>query len=166
MTILERGVNGTDNYFVQDLPICKNAIQVQCNKASVIVIMHQFAYFGKGRTTLPNLQFAIQMDDDSNGYLPVLDGKSLSKNREHILCVLHLGEYCSKIPWIIQSDVPLKGELSQGELVMTLNGESYLKESYLKESCLKQNCLKQNCLKQSCLKQCCLKQCYLKGILL
>jgi len=37
--------------------------------------------------------------------------------------MLHLDEYCSKIPWIIPSHVPLKGGQSQGELVMTLEQE-------------------------------------------
>jgi len=58
--VIKRGVNGIDNHFVQDLPICKNAIQVQCNKTPIIVIIHQFSYFGKGRTTLPNLQLLFK----------------------------------------------------------------------------------------------------------
>jgi len=121
--IIKRGVNGIGSYFVQDLSICKNAIQVHCNKTPIIVIMHQYAYFGKGRSILSNLQIANQMDHDSNGYPPVLDGIYLDRDREHILCVLHLDEYCSKIPWIIQSHVPLEGEQFQGELTMILKQE-------------------------------------------
>jgi len=76
------------------------------------MIMHQYAYFGKGRTIHP-IQIAIQMDNDSNGgYPPKLDSNSLDKNSKHIFYMLHLDEYSSKVPWIIQSHVPLKGKLS------------------------------------------------------
>jgi len=47
--VIERGVNGVDTHIVQDLPICKSAIQVQCTKIPVIVIKYQFTYFGKGK---------------------------------------------------------------------------------------------------------------------
>jgi len=66
----------------------------------------------------PNLQIAIQMDNNSNGYSQVSNDICLSKNREQIFCVLHLEEYCSKFPWIISSHVLLKGEQFQGELTM------------------------------------------------
>jgi len=116
--IIKRGVNDIVTYFVQDLPIYKNAIQVYCNKTLIIVLMHQYSYFGKGRTTHPNLKIAVQIYDVSIEYLPVSDDICLSRNREHIFCVLHLEEYCSKFPWILQSHMPLKGELFQGELTM------------------------------------------------
>ena len=53
--IIERGeryatVNGIDGHTVQDLPICTVAAQVKSNKGPIILIMHQYAYLGKGKT--------------------------------------------------------------------------------------------------------------------
>ena len=53
--IIERGeryatVNGIDGPTVQDLPICTVAAQVKSNKGPIILIMHQYAFLGKGKT--------------------------------------------------------------------------------------------------------------------
>jgi len=53
--IIERGeryatVNGIDGHTVQDLLICTVAAQVKSNKGPIILIMHQYAYLGKGKT--------------------------------------------------------------------------------------------------------------------
>ena len=53
--VIERGersatVNGIDGHTVQDLPVCTVAAQVKSNKGPIILIMHQYAYLGKGKT--------------------------------------------------------------------------------------------------------------------
>jgi len=53
--VVERGewcadVNGIDGHEVQNLPICTVAATVKSNKGPIIVIMHQYAYLGKGKT--------------------------------------------------------------------------------------------------------------------
>jgi len=100
MTILERGVNDVDNYFVQDLPICKSAIQVCCNKTPIIVIMHQYTYFGKGRNIFPDLHIAIQIDDDSNGYPPPPSSMVIART-------VMIFSVCSTLKSFVQSSLGL-----------------------------------------------------------
>jgi len=61
-------VNGIDNHEVKNLPICTVAATVQSSKGPIIVIMHQFAYLGKGSTILSSGQieaFKNHCDDRS-----------------------------------------------------------------------------------------------------
>ncbi len=64
MTVIKRGendvmANNSDDYTAQDLSICTVVAQVHPYKRStipIILIMHQFDYFGKGKTIYPSSQ--------------------------------------------------------------------------------------------------------------
>jgi len=72
--VVERGVkcatvNGINGHAVQDLPICTVAATVKSNKGSIIIIMHQYAYLGKGKT----IHSSAQMEHYKN----IVDDKSV-----------------------------------------------------------------------------------------
>ena len=61
-------VNGIDNHEVKNLPICTVAGLVQSQKGPNILIMHQYAYHGKGKTIRSSGQtenFKNHVDDRS-----------------------------------------------------------------------------------------------------
>jgi len=72
--VVERGecfatVNGIDGHTVQDLPICTVAALVRSNKGPIIIIMHQYAYLGKGKTIHSSVQikyYKNNVDDKSS----------------------------------------------------------------------------------------------------
>jgi len=69
--VIERGersatVNGIDGHTVQDLPICTVAAQVKSNKGPIILIMHQYAYLGKGKTIHSIEYYKNAMDEKSS----------------------------------------------------------------------------------------------------
>jgi len=61
--VIERGkkctmINDNDCYTIQDCPICAVVAQVhsKCPTIPIILIMHEFDYFGKGKTIYPSGQ--------------------------------------------------------------------------------------------------------------
>ncbi len=91
--VVERGecfatVNVIDGHTIQDLPICAVAALVQSNKGPIIVIMHQYAYLGKGKTIHSSAQieyYKNSVDDKSSKvgdkqHIVTLDGYIISLN--------------------------------------------------------------------------------------
>jgi len=81
--VIERGercatVNGVDGHTVQDLPICTVAVQVQSNIGPIILIMHQHAYLGKGKT----IHSSCQIEYYKNA---VSDESSKAGGKQHIV---------------------------------------------------------------------------------
>jgi len=81
--VVERGecfatVHDIDGHTVQDLPICTVAALVHSNKGPIIVIMHQYAYLGKGKT----IHLSAQIEYDKNS---VNDKSSKVGGKQHIV---------------------------------------------------------------------------------
>jgi len=81
--VVERGVkcatvNGINGHAVQDLPICTVAAIVKSNKGSIIIIMHQYAYLGKGKT----IHSSAQMEHYKN----IVDDKLVRVGGKQSIC--------------------------------------------------------------------------------
>jgi len=81
--VVERGVkcatvNGFNGHAVQDLPICTVAAIIKSNKGSIIIIMHQYAYLGKGKT----IHSSAQMEHYKN----IVDDKLVRVGGKQSIC--------------------------------------------------------------------------------
>lgn len=82
-------VSGIDNHTISDLPIATCAGLVQSSIGPVIVILHQYAYSGKGKTIHSSAQvecFGNTVDDRS---VKVQDGKQHIVTSDGIVLPLH-----------------------------------------------------------------------------
>jgi hypothetical protein len=60
---------GIDNHEVTDVPICTGAAYTRTQHGPVIIIMHQYAYIGHGKSIHSSIQmehFKLQVNDKSS----------------------------------------------------------------------------------------------------
>ena len=134
--VIERGVkqvtvNGINGHAIQDLPICTVAATVKSNKGPIIIIMHQYAYLGKGKSIHSSAQmehYQNIVDDKSNRVggkqcIKTLDGYIIPLNIQNGLVYMDMHAPSSKeyndLPHIVlTSDVDWDPAVLDNEFVV------------------------------------------------